>query len=127
MEKRFRVWTYREGEPPLIHDGPLNNIYSTEGQFIDEMDAGKSPFSARRPTEAHAFFLPFSVAKIKKFLYKPKPFQSLSRAKLQRFVATYVTLLANKYPYWNRSHGADHFMVSCHDWVTLIVHSYRPI
>ncbi|KAF8407162.1 hypothetical protein HHK36_006288 [Tetracentron sinense] len=114
MEKIFKVWTYREGEPPLVHDGPLNNIYSTEGQFIDEMDSGKNPFSARHPNEAHAFFLPFSVVNVVRFIYKP--ITTYSRERLQRFVEDYIGVVSKKYPYWNRSSGADHFMVSCHDW-----------
>ncbi|KAI3947202.1 hypothetical protein MKX01_019855 [Papaver californicum] len=77
MEKRLKVWTYKEGELPLFHEGPLNNIYSTEGQFIDEMESGASQFSAQHPDQAHVFFLPFSVA---------------------------------RYPFWNRSAGANHFM-----------------
>ncbi|XP_068641578.1 probable glycosyltransferase At5g20260 [Aristolochia californica] len=117
MEKRFKVWSYEEGEPPLVHDGPLNSIYSSEGHFIDEMDvAHGNPFLARNPHEAHVFFLPFSVVKVKMHVYDPKPFTSLLRDRLQRFAADYVTVVSNKYPYWNRSHGADHFMVSCHDW-----------
>ncbi|KAG9448486.1 hypothetical protein H6P81_008451 [Aristolochia fimbriata] len=117
MEKRFRVWAYREGEPPLVHDGPLNSVYSTEGHFIDEMDVGnQSPFMARHPDEAHVFFLPFSVVKVKMHVYEPKPFTSLLRDRLQRFAVDYVTVVSTRYPYWNRSHGADHFMVSCHDW-----------
>ncbi|XP_068638039.1 probable glycosyltransferase At5g20260 [Aristolochia californica] len=117
MEKRFKVWAYGEGEPPLVHDGPLNSVYSAEGQFIDEMEVSStSPFTARNPDEAHVFFLPFSVAKLKKHFNEPQPFTSLTRDRLQRFVTDYVTVIATKYRYWNRSHGADHFMVSCHDW-----------
>ncbi|KAK9130605.1 hypothetical protein Sjap_011092 [Stephania japonica] len=114
MGKRFKVWTYKEGEPPLAHDGPVNNIYSTEGQFIDEMDSKKNRFAARHPDEAHAFFLPFSITNVVRFVNKP--IKSFNREHLQRFVTDYITVISNKYPYWNRSNGADHFMVSCHDW-----------
>nr|POE91665.1 putative glycosyltransferase [Quercus suber]POF10008.1 putative glycosyltransferase [Quercus suber] len=54
MVKRFKVWTYNEGEQPLVHDGPLNHVYSLEGQFIDEIEWDKSPFRASHPEEAHA-------------------------------------------------------------------------
>ncbi|KAK9269779.1 hypothetical protein L1049_001557 [Liquidambar formosana] len=114
MVKRFKVWTYEEGEQPLVHDGPVNNIYALEGHFIDEMSGGKSPFMARHPDEAHAFFLPLSVANIIHFIYLP--ITTYSRDRLQRIVTDYIGVVANKYPYWNRSSGADHFMVSCHDW-----------
>ncbi|KAJ9163056.1 hypothetical protein P3X46_022771 [Hevea brasiliensis] len=114
MEERFKVWVYKEGEPPLFHGGPLNNIYGIEGQFIDEMERGKSHFLARKPEEAHVFFLPISVASIVNFIYRP--LVTYSRDQLQRLVTDYISVVADKYPYWNRSNGADHFLVSCHDW-----------
>ncbi|KAK8660916.1 hypothetical protein V6N13_051822 [Hibiscus sabdariffa] len=117
MVKRFKVWTYREGEPPLFHNGPLNNIYAIEGQFIDEMDSIESPCRARRPDEAHVFFLPLSVTGVVHYVYKPiTSVKDYSRDRLQRLVTDYISTVATKYPYWNRSTGADHFMVSCHDW-----------
>ncbi|XP_077237964.1 putative glycosyltransferase At5g20260 isoform X2 [Tasmannia lanceolata] len=117
MEKKFKVWAYKEGDPPLVHDGPCNNIYSTEGQFIDEMESGKSPFVARDPDEAHAFFVPLSVANVIGFVYKPiTSVAGFSRDRLQRVFTDYITVVSHKYPYWNRSQGADHFMLSCHDW-----------
>ncbi|OMO95967.1 Exostosin-like protein [Corchorus olitorius] len=114
MVKRFKVWVYTEGEPPFLHGGPVNNIYGIEGQFMDEMESGKSHFLARRPEEAHAFLIPVSVAKIITFLYRP--LVTYSRDQLHRVVSDYVGVIADKYPYWNRSNGADHFLVSCHDW-----------
>lgn len=117
MEKRFKVWTYREGEPPLFHDGPMNSIYSTEGQLIGELDDRKSRFAAGHPDDAHAFFVPMSVVKVI-WYFRTKPPNEYSRELLQSLVRDYIGLVSSKYPYWNRSHGADHFMASCHDWVS---------
>ncbi|KAI3867164.1 hypothetical protein MKX03_021022 [Papaver bracteatum] len=113
MEKRLKVWTYKEGQQPLFHDGPLGYVYSTEGHFIDEMESGSCPFTTQNPDEAHLFFLPFSVVNIKRFILAPNP--SIPWTWLQLFVEEYIKVVSNKYPFWNRSSGADHFMVSCHD------------
>lgn len=117
MVKRFKVWTYREGEQPLVHMGPMKHIYGIEGQFISEMESQNCSFRAQHPDEAHAFFLPFSVAGVVDYVYQPiTTMEDYSRDRLHRFVKDYVHTIAGKHPYWNRTHGADHFMVSCHDW-----------
>ncbi|KAJ0030154.1 hypothetical protein Pint_12434 [Pistacia integerrima] len=114
MEKRFRVWTYKEGEPPLFHKGPMADIYCIEGHLIDELESGNSPFSVRHPDEALAFFLPVSILNIIVFVYRP--YTNFFRSRLQNVVKDYIDTVSTKYPYWNRSSGADHFLVSCHDW-----------
>ncbi|KAL8162015.1 hypothetical protein V2J09_013504 [Rumex salicifolius] len=108
------VWTYKEGDPPLFHNGPMNNIYSIEGQIIDELSNGKSPFAASNPDNALAFFLPISVVSIIHYVYLP--YTSYARDRLQHVIEDYVHLVSERYPYCNRSHGADHFFASCHDW-----------
>ncbi|KAL6142973.1 hypothetical protein ACLB2K_061248 [Fragaria x ananassa] len=118
MVKTFKVWAYREGEVPMVHDGPTTYLYSIEGQFIFEMESGPSPFMAKHPDEAHAFFLPLSVSKITDFLFRPHRETFFHR--LDRIFTDYIFVVQEKYPYWNRSGGADHFMVSCHDWASLI-------
>ncbi|GKV02585.1 hypothetical protein SLEP1_g15007 [Rubroshorea leprosula] len=115
MEKRLKVWVYKEGQLPLFHGGPLKDIYGIEGQFLDELEGGKSPFIAHHPDEAHVFMVPVSISNIIRYIYMP--IVTYSRDKLQRIVTDYITVVAEKYPYWNRSGGADHFLVSCHDWV----------
>lgn len=117
MEKRFKVWTYEEGEPPIAHGGPEANIYAIEGHFISEMEDRRNPFRARHPGEAHVFLLPYSVVNIVEYVYKPNV--KAYWGPLKRIIADYINVVSDKYPYWNRSHGADHFMVSCHDWVTI--------
>ncbi|CAN6171217.1 unnamed protein product [Urochloa humidicola] len=112
MERLFEVYVYEEGEPPAFHDGPCRSIYSTEGRFIYSMEM-ESRLRTRDPDQAHAFFLPFSVVKIVKMIYEPN---SHDMGPLKRTVSDYIGVLSAKYPYWNRSLGADHFMLSCHDW-----------
>ncbi|CAD6226400.1 unnamed protein product [Miscanthus lutarioriparius] len=112
MEKQMKVYVYEEGEPPVFHDGPCRSIYSTEGRFIHSMEM-ESRLRTRDPARAHVFFLPFSVVKMVKTIYEPG---SHDMAPLKRTVADYVRVLSDKYPFWNRSTGADHFMLSCHDW-----------
>ncbi|RWW41754.1 hypothetical protein BHE74_00052743 [Ensete ventricosum] len=119
MERRFRVYVYEEGEPPLVHEGPCKNIYTTEGRFIEEMEITRPDSGGRRrlrtwdPARAHAFFLPFSVTNMVHFIHRPSPYDHTT---LKRFVADYVDVIASKHPFWNRSAGTDHFMLSCHDW-----------
>ncbi|KAG0467158.1 hypothetical protein HPP92_018738 [Vanilla planifolia] len=112
MEKLFKVYVYEEGEPPLFHDGPCRSIYSMEGRFIHNMEMGNR-FRTRDPHQAHVHFLPFSVVKMVKFIYKPKTFDI---SPLERTIVDYIRLVSSRYPFWNRSLGADHFMLSCHDW-----------
>ena len=115
MEKRLKVYVYEEGEAPLVHDGPCKNIYSVEGRFIGELETMEGGFRTRNPGEAHVFFLPFSVAWMVKYVYDAG---TDSHRDIRRFVADYVDVVASKHPYWNRTAGADHFMLSCHDWVS---------
>ncbi|KAJ1701159.1 hypothetical protein LUZ63_000938 [Rhynchospora breviuscula] len=112
MEKKFKVYIYKEGEPPIFHDGPCKSIYSSEGRFIHSMEIDDK-FQTRDPELAHVYFLPFSVVKMVKLIYVPN---SHDMGPLRRTISDYIDVIATKYPYWNRSAGADHFMLSCHDW-----------
>jgi hypothetical protein len=114
MERRFKVYVYAEGEPPILHAGPCKDIYTIEGRFIEQLELITGGVRTWEPARAHAFFLPFSVAKMVKFAYRPK---SNDKTPLLSIVADYVSVVASRHPFWNRSAGADHFMLSCHDWV----------
>ncbi|KAL3497337.1 hypothetical protein ACH5RR_040069 [Cinchona calisaya] len=113
MEKRFKVHVYEEGELPIVHYGPCKNIYSSEGRFILEMEHGSNRFRTRDPYSAHVHFMPFSVTLMVKYLYKPNTYDVTP---LKDFTSDYVKVISTKYPFWNRTQGADHFMLSCHDW-----------
>ncbi|CAO2841177.1 unnamed protein product [Amaranthus hypochondriacus] len=117
MVKRLKIWSYKEGERPLIHQGPMSCIYGIEGQFIQEMESDISSmtkYMANNPNEAHLFFLPLSIVNIRVSFYKTTDVND--RKPMKTILTDYVNVIANKYPFWNRTHGADHFMLSCHDW-----------
>ncbi|KAL6331556.1 hypothetical protein AAG906_011496 [Vitis piasezkii] len=99
-QKDSRYGHTEEGDQPLMHDGPSNDIYAIEGQFMDEI-------------ESNAFYIPMSLTKIVHFIYEPPHYYGKW---IPRLVTDYINFVADKYPYWNRSKGADHFLVSCHDW-----------
>ncbi|WCJ30328.1 Exostosin family protein [Euphorbia peplus] len=113
MERRFKVFVYSEGELPLVHDGPCKDIYAIEGRFIHEMEHGPTRFRTRESQLAHVYFMPFSVTWMVEYLYKPLTYD---QTPLRKFVADYVRVVSTKYPFWNRTQGADHFMLACHDW-----------
>ncbi|KAM7498477.1 hypothetical protein LguiA_022891 [Lonicera macranthoides] len=112
MESIFKIYVYEEGEPPLFHYGPCKDIYATEGVFLSFMESNTG-FRTRNPDEAHVYFLPFSVVMILEHLFDPI---IRDKAVLQRVIGDYIRTISTNYPYWNRSLGADHFMLSCHDW-----------
>ncbi|XP_059432362.1 probable glycosyltransferase At5g03795 [Corylus avellana] len=112
MERLMKVYVYEEGEAPLFHDGPCKSIYSTEGKFISEMEKG-GIYRTRNPEDALVFFLPFSVVSMVHHLYEP---DSYDVHPIRRVVVDYIDAIARRHPFWNRSLGADHFMLSCHDW-----------
>ncbi|CAD5164631.1 unnamed protein product [Musa acuminata subsp. malaccensis] len=95
MEKRFKVWIYKEGEPPIVHNGSGASIYAIEGHFMSEMEGKTNPFVAPNGYWEH----------------------------MKRLIADYINVIVDKHPYWKRSLGADHFMVSCHGWAPTISHA----
>ncbi|GJT48724.1 exostosin-like protein [Tanacetum coccineum] len=119
MIKTFKIWTYKEGDIPLMHNGPMKYIYSIEGDFIEEMERKENPLVANHPDEAHAFFIPISITNIVYYLYTPSENIGFIE-RIQTIVEDYIGVIAEKYPYWNRSKGADHFFVSCHDWAPFV-------
>ncbi|KAE9621788.1 putative xylogalacturonan beta-1,3-xylosyltransferase [Lupinus albus] len=112
MEKEFKVFVYEEGEPPVFHNGPCKSIYSMEGNFIHAIEMNEQ-FRTRDPEKAQVFFLPFSVAMMVQFVYVR---DSHDYGPLRKTIIDYVNVIGERYPFWNRSLGADHFMLSCHDW-----------
>jgi hypothetical protein len=119
MEQVFKIYTYRDGRQPLVHSGPLTGIYASEGQFIARMESA-GQYLTDDPAQAHMFFLPYSVQQMVAHLYVPN---SRSMLPLATFIKDYVDAVAERYPFWNRTQGADHFFVSCHDWVRGLLRS----
>lgn len=113
MEKVFKIYVYEEGEAPIFHNGPCRSIYSTEGRFIHQMERGNR-YRTDDPYEAHVYFMPFSVVVMVQYLYEPG---SVDMNAIGNTLADYVDTISHKHPFWNTSLGADHFMLSCHDWV----------
>lgn len=114
MEKTFKVYVYPDGDLPIVHDGPCKDIYSIEGRFLNEIEYGVGKFRTNDPNAAHVYFLPFSVTWMVKYIYTPP---SYNLTPLKQFVSDYVNVVSIRHPFWNRTHGADHFMLACHDWV----------
>lgn len=112
MESTLKVYIYREGKRPIVHTPVLKGIYASEGWFMKQLEANKK-FVTKNPREAHLFYLPFSSRMLEETLYVP---DSHNHKDLIEYLKNYVDKIAAKYPFWNRTEGADHFLVACHDW-----------
>nr|KYP52336.1 hypothetical protein KK1_025813 [Cajanus cajan] len=112
MEETLKVYVYREGARPILHSPFLTGIYASEGWFMKQMEANKK-FVTRDPNKAHLFYLPFSSRMLEEALYVQG---SHSHKNLIQYLHNYIDMIAGKYNFWNRTGGADHFLVGCHDW-----------
>ncbi|KAF8691326.1 hypothetical protein HU200_040453 [Digitaria exilis] len=141
MERSFKVYIYPDGDPKTFYQTPrkLTGKYASEGYFFQNIR--ESRFRTDDPDQAHLFFVPISAHKMRGKVYhlplssailllvstRIKPWalkllscvvlalQGTSYENMAVIVKDYVEGLINKYPYWNRTLGADHFFVTCHD------------
>ncbi|GAA0143773.1 glycosyltransferase [Lithospermum erythrorhizon] len=112
MERLLKVYIYREGEKPIFHQPYMRKIYASEGWFMKLMEANRQ-FVVKDAKKAHLFYVPFSSLKLRFSLNKPN---FSSHQDLENYLDNYVDFIAKKYNFWNRTMGADHFLVACHDW-----------
>ncbi|GJN19215.1 hypothetical protein PR202_gb06463 [Eleusine coracana subsp. coracana] len=136
MERNFKVYIYPDGDPKTFYQTPrkLTGKYASEGYFFQNIR--ESRFRTDDPDEAHLFFVPISPHKMRgkvtplsstlllfssRFTHAMLPvvghisFQGTTYENMTMIGKDYVQGLINKYPYWNRTLGADHFFVTCHD------------
>ncbi|XP_047321287.1 probable glycosyltransferase At3g07620 [Impatiens glandulifera] len=112
MERTLKVYVYREGEKPIFHQPILKGLYASEGWFMKLMERNNR-FVVKDPRKAHLFYMPFSSRMLEHTLYVRN---SHDRTNLRQYLKLYSETIASKYRFWNRTGGADHFLVACHDW-----------
>ncbi|CAL2274913.1 unnamed protein product [Prunus armeniaca] len=112
MERTLKIYIYKDGNKPIFHQPILKGLYASEGWFMKLMQ-GYKRFVVKDPRKAHLFYMPFSSRMLEYTLYVRN---SHNRTNLRQFLKEYSEKIAAEYPYWNRTGGADHFLVACHDW-----------
>ncbi|KAL9671324.1 hypothetical protein QQ045_008892 [Rhodiola kirilowii] len=123
MELILKVYIYPDGRKPICHQPHLRGIYASEGWFMKLMHENRQ-FSTKDPEEAHLFYLPYSARQLQQALYVP---DSHNLRPLSVYLRDFVKFLAAKYPFWNRTHGSDHFLVACHDWGPYTVNKHKEL
>ncbi|XP_051119384.1 probable glycosyltransferase At5g03795 [Andrographis paniculata] len=112
MERKLKVYIYKEGERPVFHKPKLRGIYASEGWFMKHMKSSNN-FLTTNPQKAHLFYFPFSSQLLAEHIYVRN---SHSFVDIDKYLNNYLNTIKRKYPFWNRTDGADHFLVACHDW-----------
>ncbi|KAF8096510.1 hypothetical protein N665_0307s0039 [Sinapis alba] len=112
MERILKVYVYKEGSRPIFHTPILKGLYASEGWFMKLMEGNKR-YTVKDPRRAHLYYMPFSARMLEYTLYVRN---SHNRTNLRQFLKEYTEHISSKYPFFNRTGGADHFLVACHDW-----------
>lgn len=112
MEQILKVYIYKEGERPVFHQPILKGLYASEGWFMKLMKGNKQ-FLVKDPRKAHLFYMPFSSRMLEYAVYVRN---SHNRTNLRQYLKQYTDKISARYPFFNRTGGADHFLVACHDW-----------
>ncbi|XP_038708492.1 probable glycosyltransferase At5g03795 [Tripterygium wilfordii] len=103
MEKGFKIFIYpnKNEEVFVYNERCISGRFSTEAFFYYRLLSSER-FYTEDDTEAHMFFIPltwFDICSTGSYAYDEK----------------YVRKIINKFPHWNRSEGADRFLVTCCD------------
>lgn len=112
MERVLKIYVYKEGKKPIFHQPILKGLYASEGWFMKLMERNNR-YVVKDPRKAHLFYMPFSSRMLEYTLYVRN---SHNRTNLRQYLKDYSENIAAKYRFWNRTGGADHFLVACHDW-----------
>uniref|UniRef100_A0A1J3HWH9 Putative glycosyltransferase n=1 Tax=Noccaea caerulescens TaxID=107243 RepID=A0A1J3HWH9_NOCCA len=112
MERTLKIYIYKEGSRPIFHTPILKGLYASEGWFMKLMEGNKQ-YTVKDPRRAHLYYMPFSARMLEYTLYVRN---SHNRTNLRQFLKEYTEHISSKYPFFNRTGGADHFLVACHDW-----------
>ncbi|VFQ84668.1 unnamed protein product [Cuscuta campestris] len=112
MEQTLKVYIYSEGKRPIFHTPILKGIYASEGWFMKLLKSNRQ-FVTKNAKRAHLFYLPFSSRMLEETLYVP---DSHDRKPLVNCLTDYLSMIIQRHRFWNRTAGADHFLVACHDW-----------
>ncbi|KAI7746247.1 hypothetical protein M8C21_000412 [Ambrosia artemisiifolia] len=112
MNKTMKIYIY-----PHTKTDPFANIFlpvnqgSPGGNYASEsyfkIALSMSHFVTQDPSEADLFFLPFSIASMRHD-------KRIGVGGIKTFIKDYIFNISHKYPFWNRTGGADHFYVACH-------------
>ncbi|KAL3621006.1 hypothetical protein CASFOL_035918 [Castilleja foliolosa] len=106
MEKKFRIYVYPDDDDTNnTKNTIISGKYASEDHFFRNIK--ESAFITRDPLQAHLFFIPISCSKLHQ--------KMLSYKEMASIVGKYVERLIAMYPHWNRTLGADHFFVTCHE------------
>lgn len=111
MNKTLKIYVY-----PHNKNDPFANVllqekneprgnYASESYFKKSLF--KSHFLTKNPYEANLFYLPFSIAGLRND-------KRISVDGIPNFIRNYIFNISRRYPFWNRTNGADHFYVACH-------------
>ncbi|KAI7997652.1 putative glycosyltransferase [Camellia lanceoleosa] len=111
-EHMLKVYIHREGQRPILRQPVLKGIYAAEGWYM-KLLKGSRQFVTKTQEKAHLFYLPFSSRMLEETLYVPN---SHSHKNLIQHLKNYLDIIVGRYSFWNRTGGADHFLVACHDW-----------
>ncbi|EYU18405.1 hypothetical protein ABFS82_02G053200 [Erythranthe guttata] len=106
MERKLKIYAYpAPADQRYSNYQTITGKYASEGYFFKNIR--ESSFLTDDPELAHLFFIPISAHKLHQ--------KVSSYDEMAAIIGEYIQRLIIKYPYWNRSLGADHFFLTCHE------------
>ncbi|XP_011003247.1 PREDICTED: probable glycosyltransferase At5g03795 [Populus euphratica] len=105
MERSFKVFVYPHKTTACDKTRKIDGKYGSEGFFYQNLN--QSRFLTRDPDKANLFLIPTSCHSL------PAKGRSVDERAIA--VQHFVNSLISEYPYWNRTLGADHFLITCAD------------